>query len=144
MVWRLTREESRAVLTSPDEEILDLLAAAYRVRRHHWGNEVQFHVLQNAKSGLCPEDCNYCSQSAVSDAEIAGLAQGELLELLQRVSGELSRRFETPQKQKSSQNLLAPVAAEPCNAVESDMRSGEQVTVLGHINADFNTSLIHV
>ncbi|PZC49394.1 MAG: biotin synthase [Chloroflexi bacterium] len=66
----LSRDESRAVLTSPDDEVLDLLAAAYRVRRHYWGNQVQLHVLQNAKSGLCPEDCNYCSQSSVSDAEI--------------------------------------------------------------------------
>ena len=67
----LSREESRAVLTSPDAEVLDLLAAAYRVRHQHWGKTVQLHVLQNAKSGLCPEDCNYCSQSAVSEAEIA-------------------------------------------------------------------------
>lgn len=66
----LSRDEARAVLAAPDADILDLLAAAYRVRRHHWGNEVQIHVLQNAKSGLCPEDCNYCSQSSVSDAEI--------------------------------------------------------------------------
>jgi biotin synthase len=66
----LTRDEARAVLGSPDEDLLDLLAAAYRVRRQHWGKQVQLHVLQNAKSGLCPEDCNYCSQSSVSDAEI--------------------------------------------------------------------------
>ena len=66
----LSRDASRAVLTSPDEDVLDLLAAAYRVRRRHWGNQVQLHVLQNAKSGLCPEDCHYCSQSAVSEAEI--------------------------------------------------------------------------
>jgi biotin synthase len=31
---------------------------------------VQLYFLMNAKSGLCPEDCSYCSQSKVSDAEI--------------------------------------------------------------------------
>src|SRR5438094_271692 len=45
-------------------------AAAYRVRRHHYGNRVRLHFLLNAQSGLCPEDCHYCSQSAVSTAEI--------------------------------------------------------------------------
>ncbi|HJT32881.1 MAG TPA: biotin synthase BioB [Pirellulales bacterium] len=66
----LTRDEALAVLAAPDEEFLDLLAAAYRVRRRYFGNTVQLYFLMNAKSGLCPEDCAYCSQSKVSEAEI--------------------------------------------------------------------------
>ncbi len=66
----LDRDTARAVLTAPDTELLDQLAAAYRVRRHHWGNRVRLHFLLNAQSGLCPEDCNYCSQSKVSTADI--------------------------------------------------------------------------
>ncbi|HEX6535935.1 MAG TPA: biotin synthase BioB [Gemmatimonadaceae bacterium] len=66
----LTREEARGVLRAPDDELLDQLAAAYRVRRHHFGKRVRLHYLVNAQSGLCPEDCHYCSQSAVSTAEI--------------------------------------------------------------------------
>src|SRR6185295_103413 len=58
----LDRDAARAVLAAPDTEILDQLAAAYRVRRHYWGNRVRLHFLLNAQSGLCPEDCNYCSQ----------------------------------------------------------------------------------
>jgi biotin synthase len=67
---RLTRDEALAVLSSPDHELVDLLAAAYRVRRRHFGNTVQLYFLMNAKSGLCPEDCGYCSQSKVSSADI--------------------------------------------------------------------------
>ncbi len=63
-------EEAVDVLVSSDREILDLLAAAYRVRCQWFGNEVQLYFLMNAKSGLCPEDCSYCSQSKVSEAEI--------------------------------------------------------------------------
>lgn len=63
-------EEARIILASPDEELLDLLAAAYRIRREHFGNTVQLYFLVNAKSGICPEDCHYCSQSKVSDADI--------------------------------------------------------------------------
>jgi biotin synthase len=66
----LTREEAVAVLQAPDQELLDQLAAAYRVRRHYWGNRVRLHFLLNAQSGLCPEDCHYCSQSKISTAEI--------------------------------------------------------------------------
>ena len=66
----LTRAEGAAILASSDDEILDLLAAAFIVRRHYFGKTVQLYYLKNAKSGLCPEDCGYCSQSVVSDAPI--------------------------------------------------------------------------
>ncbi len=66
----IDRASARAVLAAPDEELLDQLAAAYRVRRHYWGNRVRLHFLLNAQSGLCPEDCHDCSQSAVSTAAI--------------------------------------------------------------------------
>ena len=66
----ISREQALAVLECPDEELLDLMSAAYRVRRQTFGNQVQLYFLMNAKSGLCPEDCSYCSQSKVSEAEI--------------------------------------------------------------------------
>ncbi|NLF06598.1 MAG: biotin synthase BioB [Pirellulaceae bacterium] len=67
---RLTPGEGLAVLRCGDEELLDLLAAAYRVRRRWWDDRVNLNFLINAKSGLCSEDCGYCSQSRVSRAEI--------------------------------------------------------------------------
>lgn len=66
----ISREAARAVLQADDEHLLDQLAAAYRVRRHYWGNRVRLHFLLNAQSGLCPEDCHYCSQSKISAADI--------------------------------------------------------------------------
>jgi biotin synthase len=66
----IERDEAQAILASPDEQLLDLLAAAYRVRHRAFGNTVQLFFLMNAKSGLCPEDCGYCSQSKVSEADI--------------------------------------------------------------------------
>lgn len=66
----LSEAEALGILRAPDEELLDILAAAYRVRRHYFSNTVQLYFLMNAKSGLCPEDCHYCSQSKVSEAEI--------------------------------------------------------------------------
>lgn len=66
----LTREECYAVLRSPDDAVLQVLDAAYRVRRTFRGMKVHLHMLVNAKSGFCPEDCHYCSQSKISTAEI--------------------------------------------------------------------------
>jgi biotin synthase len=67
---RLGREDGLAVLRAPDGELLDILAAAYRVRRRFFGNRVHLNFLINAKSGHCGEDCGYCSQSRVSTAMI--------------------------------------------------------------------------
>ena len=66
----LTETEALSILQAPDNQLLDILSASYRIRRRYFGNRVQFYFLMNAKSGLCPEDCSYCSQSKVSDAEI--------------------------------------------------------------------------
>ncbi len=59
----VTREEALAVLNAGDEELMGILDAAYRVRLHHCGREVRLHVLQNAKSGMCRENCAFCSQA---------------------------------------------------------------------------------
>src|SRR5689334_19445475 len=66
----LTREEALEVLRSADADLLDLVAACHRIRQRYWGNTVQLYFLMNAKSGICPEDCGYCSQSKVSKADI--------------------------------------------------------------------------
>ena len=66
----LTRDEGLAILRLPDEEVPALLQAAFEVRRAAFGKRVKLCLLQNARSGLCPEDCRYCSQSSVSSAKI--------------------------------------------------------------------------
>jgi biotin synthase len=68
---RLTEAEGLSVLRAADDQLLEILAAAYRVRRRWHGNRVSLNLLINAKSGRCGEDCGYCSQSRVSTAPIA-------------------------------------------------------------------------
>ena len=65
-----TREQALAILTTTDDELLDVIAGAFKIRHQYFGKTVQLYFLMNAKSGLCPEDCNYCSQSKISDAPI--------------------------------------------------------------------------
>jgi biotin synthase len=65
-----TRDEALAVLATSDDELLDVVAAAGRVRRHWFGRRVKLNYLVNLKSGLCPEDCSYCSQRLGSETGI--------------------------------------------------------------------------
>jgi len=67
---RLTASEGLAILRSGDEEILDVLAAAYRIRYRWHGNRVHLNFLMNAKSGRCAEDCAYCSQAGTAKTDI--------------------------------------------------------------------------
>ncbi|MBA4543329.1 MULTISPECIES: biotin synthase BioB [Thermoactinomyces] len=67
---RLSMEEGLSVLDAPDDELLPLLQAAFRVRKAYFGKKVKLNMIINAKSGLCPEDCGYCSQSIVSQAPV--------------------------------------------------------------------------
>ncbi len=78
------REVARALLQLPDEDTLRLVEAAWRVRRHFFGNRVKVNVLLNAQSGLCPEDCHYCSQSHISTAPIPRYRMLSVEEILDR------------------------------------------------------------
>jgi len=60
----LTRAEVDAVAALPLDQLPDLVALAHRVRLAYCGPEVELESLINAKSGACPEDCAFCSQSA--------------------------------------------------------------------------------
>lgn len=66
----VTAEEALAVLRSTDDELMELVAATSRVRRHFFGNKVKINYLVNIKSGLCPEDCGYCSQRLGSETDV--------------------------------------------------------------------------
>ena len=66
----LNREQALSILTAPDIDVLSILSAGFRIRHQYFGKSVQLYFLMSAKSGLCPEDCHYCSQSKVSEAPV--------------------------------------------------------------------------
>lgn len=66
----LTNDEALSILNCPDEELLLLLHGSYQIRKKYFANKVKLNMILNAKSGLCPENCGYCSQSSISKAPI--------------------------------------------------------------------------
>jgi len=66
----LTNEEALRVLHCADSEFLAVVDAARAVRETNFGKRVKLNYLVNVKSGICPEDCHYCSQSKDSQAPI--------------------------------------------------------------------------
>jgi biotin synthase len=66
----ISADDARGIVRSSDDDLLPLLGAAFQIRQKFHGRDVRLHVLQNAKSGKCPEDCAFCSQSSRYDTGI--------------------------------------------------------------------------
>ena len=91
-----SRDDARAVLHAPADDLLALLDAAFAVRRHHWGRRVSLHVLENAKLGACPEDCSFCSQSSANGSpggEAPIKSADELVEAARRAYATRAKRY---------------------------------------------------
>lgn len=67
---QLSQEDALAVLNTPDESLEELVSFAETYRRKYKGNHVSIHILTNARSGNCSQDCAYCAQSCRSKADI--------------------------------------------------------------------------
>ena len=61
----LRQDQVLAVLHLPDDRLDDLLALAHEVRMRWCGPEVEVEGIISLKTGGCPEDCHFCSQSGL-------------------------------------------------------------------------------
>ncbi|PIP07655.1 MAG: biotin synthase BioB [Syntrophobacteraceae bacterium CG23_combo_of_CG06-09_8_20_14_all_50_8] len=62
--FRTSYEEACRLAALPEDDTIDLIMCAGRIRRKYKGNRVVACSITNAKSGLCTEDCAFCAQSA--------------------------------------------------------------------------------
>jgi biotin synthase len=60
----LTSEELTRLSALPDDSVSSLAALAHEVRLEWCGPTVEVEGILSAKTGGCPEDCHFCSQSA--------------------------------------------------------------------------------
>ncbi|MDZ4265385.1 MAG: biotin synthase BioB [Mycobacterium sp.] len=61
----LDQDQTLQVLQLPDDRLDDLLALAHEVRMAWCGPDVEVEGIISLKTGGCPEDCHFCSQSGL-------------------------------------------------------------------------------
>jgi biotin synthase len=66
----LTSEQAVLALQVPDARVDALLDLAHEVRMKWCGDEVEVEGIVSLKTGGCPEDCHFCSQSGVFDSPV--------------------------------------------------------------------------
>ncbi|QXJ24651.1 biotin synthase BioB [Actinomadura graeca] len=66
----LAADQVLECLTLPDDRLEDLLALAHEVRVRWCGPEVEVEGIVSLKTGGCPEDCHFCSQSGKFESPV--------------------------------------------------------------------------
>ncbi len=89
-----TREQIAALFDLPFDELVYQAATVHRA--HHAVGEIQLCTLLSIKTGGCPEDCGYCSQSVKSDSGVEATKLMDVQAVLQKAAQAVdagSRRF---------------------------------------------------
>ena len=68
--YSFSREEAIAIMNLSEEDMPFLMEMAGSLRKKYKGNHVSIHLLTNARSGNCSQNCAYCAQSCRSKADI--------------------------------------------------------------------------
>ncbi|MFQ5735287.1 MAG: biotin synthase BioB [Thermodesulfobacteriota bacterium] len=92
----LTPQEALDFTSLTDEYIFDILAVSEKVRRRHKGMEVNLCSIVNAKSGMCREDCSFCSQSigyATGVSEYPMTSAAEIVKAATQAASSGAREF---------------------------------------------------
>jgi biotin synthase len=77
-------DDAILVLEIPREWVFDLFGVTERVKKKYIGDRVRLCSIVNAKSGMCSEDCSFCSQSRVSRSKVERYPLLEAREIIER------------------------------------------------------------
>ena len=131
-------------LMLPAERIPNLLALAHEVRTRWCGNEVEIEGIVSVKTGGCPEDCHFCSQSGqfASPVRAASLDVPELVRAARETRATGATEFCIVAAVRGpDERLLGQVQA----AVEAIRADGNDIQVacsLGILTPDQVTRLV--
>ena len=94
--YRIDMQTALMLHATPDQDILELLTGANKIRSRFKANKVSLCSIINAKSGRCPEDCAFCSQSAHHKTNISTfplLSEDQIADAFKRSSAYPIERF---------------------------------------------------
>ena len=74
----LVSKETALDLISNKTDAIELLSAAYVLRKKYYNKAVRIHILNNTQNGYCPEDCHYCVQAKDSKVPIEKYTKKDL------------------------------------------------------------------
>jgi len=144
---RWTRAEVEALFDLP---FADLIYRAQTVLREHFApNEVQASRLLSIKTGGCPEDCGYCSQSAHHETKLKAtklMETSAVVEAARRAKAEGASRFCMGAAWRSPHDRDIPALCEMVREVKSlgletcmtlGMLSEDQARALGEAGLDY-------
>ncbi|BAS08741.1 biotin synthase [Arthrobacter sp. Hiyo4] len=69
----LSESQLVEILRLPDRDLPAVLQLAHEVRLRHCGEDVEVEGIISIKTGGCPEDCHFCSQSGLFDSPVRGV-----------------------------------------------------------------------
>lgn len=69
----LAQDQLEEILRLPDDALPAVLQLAHEVRLKHCGEDVEVEGIISIKTGGCPEDCHFCSQSGLFDSPVRGV-----------------------------------------------------------------------
>jgi biotin synthase len=94
--YAISKAEAMRIASVGNDDAMLLFHYATQVRTHFKGNKVSLCSIINAKSGRCPEDCTFCSQSAhyQTQAPVYPLMKNEeILEIAKQAKADGAREF---------------------------------------------------
>lgn len=66
----ITKTEALSILDSDEDDILQLMDAAFQIRKHYFGKKIKLNMIISTRTGNCAENCGYCAQSIDAKAPI--------------------------------------------------------------------------
>ena len=115
----LNEEELLEVLQVPDEQLEELADIAHQTRLKWCGPDVSVEGIISIKTGGCPEDCHFCSQSGLFESPVraARLNIPELVEAAQKTAKTGATEFCIVAAVKSPDDSLLDQVGEAITAI---------------------------
>lgn len=119
----LNQDEILQVLQIEDERLQELLDLAHQVRIKHCGVDVSLEGIISLKTGGCPEDCSFCSQSGLFESPVRAVTLNiaELVEAAKQSEKMGASEFCIVAAVKGPTDALLEQVAEAVTAIQEEV-----------------------